>query len=151
MNRRAFVQVAIAAVSTIASGAAIGLSLPRKATAEDALGVWLGYTVDGDLYRIELKAGGGGTFIVSNPEGKTWGYRLKSWSLSETWVVSIVAEGIDYPEETVFVDGHLMGTPSKLTIKNQSDWRRDLTLFREQTLNRQITATSKRANDGKAR
>ena len=151
MNRRALLRGAFIAVSTLASAAAIALSLPRKATTEDGLGVWLGYTIDGDLYRIELKSGGGGTFVVSDSAGKTWAYQLKSWSLAESWVVSIVAEGIDYPDETVFVDGHLMGSPSMVKIRNQSDWRRDLTLFRQDTLNRQIGATGKRAGENKAR
>ena len=147
MNRRDLIEVLLGAATLAVSRSAFGLSLPRPAKPEDAHGVWLGYTIDGELYRIELLPEGKGTIAVTSAaDSRASLYRVESWTLSPQWVLSIVGRGVDdFRGENVFVDGYLGGTPSKLAIGDRKQWHRELILLNEKQLLEQSRRTRERA------
>lgn len=147
MNRRELMAIIAAAILTVAQSA-IGLSLPRPAKSEDAYGVWLGYTIDGELYRIELLPEERGTIAVTSAtqDDRASLYRIESWTLSPEWVLSVSGRGVDdFRGSEVVVDGRLGGTPSKLTIGDRKQWRRELILLNERQLLEQSRRTRERA------
>lgn len=143
---RRFIITIIATSLLVVSFTTWALKHPRPATAEDAQGVWLGYTEDGEFYRVDLKANGQGTIadtLFTEPASL---YRIESWTLSIDWKLSIVGRGIDdFAGENIFITGKLFGSPSKMIIGNHKDWQRELILINEQLMLEQSQLTKDRA------
>jgi len=152
MNRRAF-NLVLVAIMVGTTQPAFGLSLRRPARADDALGIWLGYTIDGELYRIDLRPEGEGSIAVTSAsETGASLYRIETWTLTPQWQLTVVGRGLgDFRGENVFVEGHLGSTPSKLTIGDRKQWHRELMLLNEKQLLEQSRRTRERAESERPR
>lgn len=122
--------------------------IPRPVIKNDILGVWFGFTPDGNqFYRIALNEHDGliGTsFISSEPRI----YRIDSWGLDTKGMLQMSVLPASTNAYGIRVTGKATGSTLELQFNSENGgWTHELVLYREALLEGQADRIKKRMNN----